>query len=89
MEHGTGLLAGARTAERNDEMAQRFEEKESAETEMGAELTVEQCERMRLLIGELVETNQELRFKVARLKQRISRLEKGLPDEIPWAGMLI
>jgi hypothetical protein len=66
-------------------MAQRIEEMESAETE----LTVEQRERMRLLIAELVKTNQELRFRVARLKERIARLEKGLPDEVPWAGMLI
>ncbi len=66
-------------------MTQRIEEMESAETE----LTAEQRERMRLLIAELVRTNQELRFRVARLKERIERLEKGLPDEVPWAGMLI
>jgi hypothetical protein len=70
---------------------------ESAETELSAEsntelsteLSPDQRERMRLLIAELVHTNQELRFKVARLKEKIARLEKGLPDEVPWAGMLI
>lgn len=66
-------------------MTQQIENMESAETE----LTAEQRERMRALIAELVKTNQELRFKVARLKEKIERLEKGLPDEIPWAGMLI
>jgi regulator of replication initiation timing len=66
-------------------MTQQIENMESAETELAAE----QRERMRALIAELVKTNQELRFKVARLKEKIERLEKGLPDEIPWAGMLI
>ena len=66
-------------------MTQQIRQMESAETE----LTAEQRERMRLLIAELVKTNQELRFRVARLKEKIERLEKGLPDEVPWAGMLI
>ncbi len=66
-------------------MTQRIESMESAETELSAE----QRERMRLLIAELVKTNQELRFRVARLKEKIERLEEGLPDEVPWAGMLI
>jgi cell division protein FtsB len=70
-------------------MTQRIEEMESAETELDAQSSVEQRERMRLLIAELVKTNQELRFRVARLKEKIERLEKGLPDEVPWAGMLI
>lgn len=70
-------------------MSQRIEEFKSAETELSAELDLAQRERMRLLIAELVKTNQELRFKVARLKEKIERLEKGLPDEVPWAGMLI
>jgi cell division protein FtsB len=62
---------------------------ESAETELNTETNVAEGERMRLLIAELVKTNQELRFKVAQLKEKIARLEKGLPDEVPWAGMLI
>jgi hypothetical protein len=74
-------------------MTQQIENINSAETEMSPELSPEsdvaQRERMRLLIAELVKTNQELRFRVARLKEKIERLEKGLPDEIPWAGMLI
>jgi hypothetical protein len=74
-------------------MTQRIESMESAETdvtaESGTESSTEQRERMRSLIAELVKTNQELRFRVARLKEKIERLEKGLPDEIPWAGMLI
>ena len=41
------------------------------------------------LIGELVGTNQELRFKVARLNEKIAQLEKSPREEIPWAGMLI
>jgi len=51
--------------------------------------TADQNERMRVLIAELVQANQELRFKIARLKEKIARLEKGLPDDVPWAGMLI
>lgn len=70
-------------------MTQQVENMNSAETETSTELTTEQRERMRTLIAELVKTNQELRFKVAQLKEKIERLEKGLPDEIPWAGMLI
>jgi regulator of replication initiation timing len=66
-------------------MTQQIGQMESAETE----LTAEQRERMRALIAELVKTNQELRVKVAGLKEKIERLEKSLPDEIPWAGMLI
>ena len=66
---------------------------ESAKTQLSAdqntELTADQRERMRALIAELVQTNQELRFKIARLKEKIARLEKGLPDDVPWAGMLI
>lgn len=78
-------------------MAQRIENMESAQTELSTdsntesspEMSIEQRERMQALIAELVETNQELRFRVARLKERIERLQKGLPDDIPWAGMLI
>jgi cell division protein FtsB len=70
-------------------MTQGVKEIESAETELNAQYSADQRERMRLLIAELVKTNQELRFKVARLKEKIERLEKGLPDEVPWAGMLI
>jgi cell division protein FtsB len=44
---------------------------------------------MRLLITDLVKTNQELRFREAQLKETIARLEKGQRDEVPWAGMLI
>jgi cell division protein FtsB len=70
-------------------MTHQIKEMESAQTELDAQSSIEQRERMRLLIAELVKTNQELRFKVTRLKEKIERLEKGLPDEIPWAGMLI
>lgn len=66
-------------------MITHIEQNNSAQTE----LTAETHERMRVLIGELVQTNQELRFKIASLKEKIARLEKGQPDEVPWAGMLI
>ncbi len=66
-------------------MTSNIDSVHSAETE----LTAEARERMRTLIAELVQTNQELRFKIARLKEKIARLEKGLPEEVPWAGMLI
>jgi cell division protein FtsB len=62
---------------------------ESAETELTPESNIEQRERMRLLITDLVKTNQELRFREAQLKETIARLEKGQRDEVPWAGMLI
>ncbi len=74
-------------------MTHRIETMQSAETELSADLpaesSVEQRERMRALIGELLKTNQELRFKVMRLKQKVAQLEKGQPDEAPWMGMLI
>ncbi|MGD0914045.1 MAG: hypothetical protein ABR928_19315 [Terracidiphilus sp.] len=70
-------------------MTHQMENMKSAETELNTESDVAQRERMRVLIAELVKTNQELRFRVTALNQRIARLEKGLPDEVPWAGMLI
>jgi len=70
-------------------MTQRIESMESAETELNPESNIEQRERMRLLITDLVKTNQELRFREAQLKETIARLEKGQRDEVPWAGMLI
>jgi regulator of replication initiation timing len=70
-------------------MTQGVKEIESAETELDARLSVEQRERMRTLIAELVKTNQELRFKVARLKEKLSGLRKACPMKFPWAGMLI
>ena len=66
-------------------MTHKTEKMHSAETELNAE----QSERMRVLVAELVQANQELRFKIAQLKEKIARLEKGLPEEVPWAGMLI
>jgi len=67
-------------------MTKPIEPTDPAQTEQ----TAETQERMRVLIAELVEANQELRFKIARLKEKIARLEKGLPaEEVPWAGMLI
>lgn len=74
-------------------MAQPNHNVESAETDLSAEanaeLSIAQHERMRVLIAELVQTNQELRFKIARLKEKIAQLEKASPGEVPWAGMLI
>ena len=51
--------------------------------------TYEQSERLQALVGELLAENQELRFTAAKLKARIERLENGLSDSIPGAGMLI
>ena len=74
-------------------MTQQIGNTESAETELSPESSLEssiaQRERMRLLIAELVKTILELRFREARLKETIARLEKGQRDEVPWAGMLI
>jgi hypothetical protein len=53
------------------------------------ELTAQSQERMRVLVAELVQTNQELRFKIAQLNDKVARLEKSPHDDIPWAGMLI
>ena len=70
-------------------MTKHLETTKSAQTESTAQSDVEQHERMRSLIAELVKTNQELRFRVGQLKEKIERLEKGSADDIPWAGMLI
>jgi cell division protein FtsB len=70
-------------------MTHKTDQIESAQTELSTASDVEQRERMRLLITDLVKTNQELRFREAQLKETIARLEKGQRDEVPWAGMLI
>jgi hypothetical protein len=44
--------------------------------------------RLEKLVGELLETNQELRFKVAQLEQKAASLERGLAQSCAGAGML-
>jgi hypothetical protein len=69
-------------------MKQQTENMESAETELHTESDAEQHERMRVLIGELVKTNQELRFKLATLEDEAERLKHGLEFAAPPVGML-
>jgi hypothetical protein len=44
--------------------------------------------RLEKLVGELLKTNQELRFKVAELEQQTARLQRGLAQSCSGAGML-
>ena len=52
-------------------------------------LTAERPEQLHLLIGELLEENQKLRFKVAALEEQAQTTERGLADTTKWAGMLL
>lgn len=45
--------------------------------------------RLQSLVGELLETNQELRFKVAALEQQLGQAERGLASATSWAGLLL
>ncbi|HEX4284514.1 MAG TPA: hypothetical protein VHZ28_05445 [Terracidiphilus sp.] len=44
--------------------------------------------RLQVLVGELLATNQELRFKVAQLKERAESAEQGLAHSCSAAGAL-
>jgi hypothetical protein len=44
--------------------------------------------RLEKLVGQLLETNQQLRFKVAQLEQQKESLERGLTQSCAGAGML-
>ena len=44
--------------------------------------------QLQVLVGELLATNQELRFKLEQLKQRAERAEQGLAHSIDAAGAL-
>jgi hypothetical protein len=44
--------------------------------------------QLQVLVGELLATNQELRFKLEQLKQRAERAEQGLAHSIHAAGAL-
>jgi len=78
-------------------LPKQLEKIESVETELSTVLLRELCddpkamqrERMCMLVAELVETNQELRFTVAQLMREVARLERELLDQMPWVGMLI
>jgi hypothetical protein len=49
----------------------------------------EQQRRLQLLVGELLATNQELRFHVARLEERAESAERGLASACATAGLLL
>lgn len=45
--------------------------------------------RLQSLVGELLATNQELRFKIAALERQVGQAERGLTNATSWAGMLL
>ena len=45
--------------------------------------------RLQSLVGELLATNQELRFKIAALERQVGQAERGLAKSTSWAGMLL
>ena len=47
-----------------------------------------QHRRLQVLVGELLCTNQELRFKVAQLEERAESAESGLAGASQWSGAL-
>jgi hypothetical protein len=49
----------------------------------------ERPERLQVLIGELLEENQKLRFQVAALERQAQSAERGLADATKWAGTLL
>jgi len=44
--------------------------------------------RLQTLVGELLATNQKLRFEVAELQRRTRQLERGLTESCATAGAL-
>jgi hypothetical protein len=44
--------------------------------------------RLQTLVGELLRTNQELRFRNAMLEEQDAELKRGLANSTAWAGML-
>jgi hypothetical protein len=48
----------------------------------------EQNKRLQALVGELLKTNQELRFKVASLEREAETMERGLKSATAWGGMI-
>jgi hypothetical protein len=45
-------------------------------------------QRLQSLVGELLTTNQELRFEVARLATELEKSERGLSRAAQWTGMV-
>jgi hypothetical protein len=45
-------------------------------------------QRLQVVVGELLQTNQELRFQVATLEQRAESAERGLASASTWAAIL-
>jgi hypothetical protein len=46
-------------------------------------------EQLLTLVGELLQTNQELRFKVAELERRADAAEDALDETSRWSGFLL
>jgi hypothetical protein len=46
-------------------------------------------EQLLTLVGELLQTNQELRFKVAGLERRAEAAEDALDASSRWSGFLL
>jgi hypothetical protein len=45
--------------------------------------------RLQSLVGELLATNQELRFKIVALETQVGQAKRGLSNATRWAGMLL
>ena len=48
-----------------------------------------QHDRLLTLVGELLEANQKLRFKVAELERKAESAERGLANAAAWAALLV
>jgi hypothetical protein len=48
-----------------------------------------QHDRLLTLVGELLEANQQLRFKVAQLERQAESAERGLAAATAWAPLLL
>jgi hypothetical protein len=58
---------------------------ESPKPQLPAE---EQNKRLHVLVGDLLKTNQELRFRVAFLERQAESLERGLKSATAWSGLI-
>lgn len=47
-----------------------------------------QNQQLQALVTELINDNQEMRFKVAGLEAELEQNKRGLTAAVPWAGML-
>ena len=62
---------------------------ETSRRPQGKSMVEPREEQLLTLVGELLQTNQELRFKVAELERRADAAEDALDETSRWSGFLL